>query len=141
MGFATSLQSFNLPSQKDPSSMLAASLEPNMAPSPSATESSSEEYSNTKVTRHRVPFMRANHSRGRKSSALSRPRVSRVPSQLLLVPATVSTQIKSTPHKALRIVQREPGKHPECLFISGRMADVCAALERMALAEQAAQQA
>lgn len=138
MGFATSLQSFNLPSQKDPSSMLAASLEPNTAPSPSATESSSEEYSNAKVTRHRVPFMRANHSRGRKSSALSRPRA---PSQLLLVPATVSTQIKSTPHKALRIVQREPGKHPECLFISGRMADVCAALERMALAEQAAQQA
>lgn len=141
MGFATSLQSFNLPSQKDPSSILAASLEPNMAPSPSATESSYEEYSNAKVTRHRVPFMRANHSRGRKSSALSRPRVSSAPSQLLLVPATLSTQIKSTPHKALRIVQREPGKHPECLFISGRMADVCAALERMALAEQAAQQA
>lgn len=32
---------------------------------------------------------------------------------------------------ALRIVQHHPGEHPECLFISGRMADVCAALERM----------
>lgn len=141
MGFATSLQSFTLPNQKDPSSMLAASLEPNMAPSPSAAESSSEEYSNVKITRHRIPFMRANRSRGRKSSAISRSRASRDPSQLLAVPATVSTQIKSTPHKALRIVQREPSKHPECLFISGRMADVCAALERMALDEQAAQQA
>lgn len=137
MGFATSLQSFNLPSQKDPSSMLAASLEPNTAPSSSATESSSKEYSNVQITRHRIPFMRANRSRGRKSSAISRSRASRDPSQLLAVPA----QIKSTPHKALRIVQHEPGKHPECLFISGRMADVCAALERMALAEQAAPQA
>lgn len=141
MGFATSLQSFNLPSQKDPSSMLAASLEPNTVPSPSAAESSSKEYSNLKITRHRIPFMRANRSRDPKSSAISRSRASRDPSQLLAVPATVSTQIKSTPYKALRIVQHEPGKHPECLFISGRMADVCAALERMALAEQAAPQA
>lgn len=141
MGFATSLQSFKLPDQKDQSPMLVASPEPNTAPSPSAAESSCEEYSSSKVTRHRVPFMRANRSHGRKSSTISRYRASRDPSQLLAVPATVSTQIKSTPHKALRIVQHEPGKHPECLFISGRMADVCAALERMALAEQAAPQA
>lgn len=32
---------------------------------------------------------------------------------------------------ALRIVQNSPREQPECLFISGRMADVCAALERM----------
>ncbi|WP_156920031.1 hypothetical protein [Comamonas composti] len=32
---------------------------------------------------------------------------------------------------ALRIVQRRPVDRPECLLISGRMADVCAALERM----------
>ena len=31
----------------------------------------------------------------------------------------------------LRIVQHSPHEKPECLFISGRMADVCAALERM----------
>ena len=35
----------------------------------------------------------------------------------------------------LKIVQREPRKQPECLLISGRMADVCAALERMACNE------
>lgn len=32
---------------------------------------------------------------------------------------------------ALRIIQHAPQERPECLFISGRMADVCAALERM----------
>ena len=37
----------------------------------------------------------------------------------------------------LKIVQREPRKQPECLLISGRMADVCAALERMARNERA----
>lgn len=36
---------------------------------------------------------------------------------------------------ALRIIQRHPSEQPECLFISGRMADVCAALERMAACE------
>lgn len=39
--------------------------------------------------------------------------------------------------RMLRIVQREPRKQPECLMISGRMADVCAALERMAANERA----
>ena len=37
--------------------------------------------------------------------------------------------------RELKIVQREPRKQPECLTISGRMADVCAALERMACNE------
>ena len=37
--------------------------------------------------------------------------------------------------RQLKIVQREPRKQPECLTISGRMADVCAALERMACNE------
>lgn len=41
--------------------------------------------------------------------------------------------------RVLRIVQREPRKQPECLLISGRMADVCAALERMARNERALQ--
>jgi len=39
--------------------------------------------------------------------------------------------------RMLRIVQREPRNQPECLLISGRMADVCAALERMAANEGA----
>jgi hypothetical protein len=37
----------------------------------------------------------------------------------------------AVPSGRLRIVQHAPGERPECLFISGRMADVCAALERM----------
>ena len=41
----------------------------------------------------------------------------------------------ATTHRQLKIVQREPRKQPECLTISGRMADVCAALERMACNE------
>lgn len=36
---------------------------------------------------------------------------------------------------ALRIIQHHPSEQPECLFISGRMADVCAALERMEASE------
>lgn len=42
----------------------------------------------------------------------------------------------NTQPRLLKIVQREPQKQPECLLISGRMADVCAELERMAGAEQ-----
>ncbi|MEX8193565.1 hypothetical protein [Comamonas guangdongensis] len=41
--------------------------------------------------------------------------------------------------RVLKIVQREPRKQPECLLISGRMADVCAALERMARNEHTLQ--
>lgn len=81
MGFATSLQSFKLPDQKDPSPMLVASPEPNTVPSPSAAESSSKEYSNVKITRHRIRFMRANRSRGPKSSAISHSRASRAPTR------------------------------------------------------------
>lgn len=45
-----------------------------------------------------------------------------LPAQPLAVPAQPSR---------LRIIQRSPQEQPECLFISGRMADVCAALERI----------
>lgn len=41
--------------------------------------------------------------------------------------------------RTLKIVQREPREQPECLLISGRMADVCAELERMARNERALQ--
>ncbi|MBV8248392.1 MAG: hypothetical protein JO200_08055 [Comamonas sp.] len=41
--------------------------------------------------------------------------------------------------RVLKIVQREPRNQPECLLISGRMADVCAALERMARNEHTLQ--
>ena len=39
-------------------------------------------------------------------------------------------------HKQLRIVQREPLQQPARLVISGRMADVCAALENLAAQEK-----
>ena len=59
-------------------------------------------------------------------------------------PALASRPLHAQPDTApqqtppiLKIVQREPRKQPECLLISGRMADVCAALERMARNERA----
>ena len=48
--------------------------------------------------------------------------------------AEEDTTSPATP-RLLKIVQREPRKQPECLLISGRMADVCAALERMERSE------
>ena len=51
----------------------------------------------------------------------------------LLVEDTTQPALQSAPEQpsGLRIIQRSPQEQPECLFISGRMADVCAALERL----------
>ncbi|MDR0215225.1 MAG: hypothetical protein LBJ15_14620 [Comamonas sp.] len=54
-------------------------------------------------------------------------------------PLQTGSGAPSTAPHILKIVQREPRKQPECLLISGRMADVCAALERMARNERAMQ--
>ena len=141
MGFATSLQSFNRLNLKGLPSMLATNLESHTtAASAAAPESSSTESQVPRAIRISVPFMRANRSRGRKNSATLRSKASSE-AALQLLPATDAALAVAAPHRALKIVQREPRKQPECLFISGRMADVCAALERLALAEQAAQQA
>lgn len=68
----------------------------------------------------------------RRNSATRSGKTAASPAQrelpLQLPPAPESLQLK--------IVQREPQKQPECLLISGRMADVCAALERLAKTEQ-----
>lgn len=56
----------------------------------------------------------------------------------MALPLQHSDQAPTEP-RTLKIVQREPRKQPECLLISGRMADVCAALERMARNERALQ--
>jgi hypothetical protein len=72
--------------------------------------------------------MRRSRSRRRTAPASS-------PSAQMALPLQAEAPCKQ-PHM-LRIVQREPRKQPECLMISGRMADVCAALERMAAHESA----
>lgn len=53
--------------------------------------------------------------------------------QLILPLQPAQPALQATPElpSGLRIIQRSPQEQPECLFISGRMADVCAALERM----------
>src|SRR5256885_15231623 len=53
--------------------------------------------------------------------------------QLILPLLPTQPALQSAPERpsGLRIIQRSPQEQPECLFISGRMADVCAALERM----------
>ena len=53
----------------------------------------------------------------------------------LALPWLIEEAPVATAPRQLKIVQREPRKQPECLTISGRMADVCAALERMACNE------
>ena len=57
----------------------------------------------------------------------------------LALPWLIEEAPVATAPRELKIVQREPRKQPECLTISGRMADVCAALERMALNEHVQQ--
>lgn len=76
-------------------------------------------------------------SKARRRSQQRRGKASRQPdhgeAQLLLPlqPAHAPAQAAPGQPSDLRIIQRSPQDQPECLFISGRMADVCAALERM----------
>jgi len=79
--------------------------------------------------------MRANRGRSRLGNRVLHPRT-------LATTSPITAEAVPPPSaRLLKIVQREPRKQPECLLISGRMADVCAALERMVLNEQAARQA
>ena len=61
------------------------------------------------------------------------------PSPRLSLPLQTDADAALATARTLKIVQREPSKQPECLLISGRMADVCAALENMARNERAMQ--
>lgn len=164
MGFATSLQSLTRLSLKvlpfaSATSLRFESSTINSIKSSQATEPepasfipSSFETEEFKLTHTSIPFMRANRSR-RRSSISNGSRVNSkakanaaiitatqlplalppqaAPAAVLSAPAATTLQVK--------ILQREPRKQPECMYISGRMADVCAALERMALNEQALQ--
>lgn len=91
-----------------------------------------------KLTHTSIPVMRANRSRRRSTGARvnNKAKAKTASAQLTLA---LPAEAPPTVTRQLKILQREPRKQPECMFISGRMADVCAALERMALNEQAQQ--
>lgn len=69
----------------------------------------------------------------RRSRPRRRTATAAIPAAQMVLP--LQAEPACSQPRALRIVQREPSKQPECLMISGRMADVCAALERMAARE------
>lgn len=71
----------------------------------------------------------------RRSRSRRRATAPAVPSAQMPLPLEAAPACSQP--RMLRIVQREPRNQPECLLISGRMADVCAALERMAANEGA----
>ena len=78
-------------------------------------------------------------SRTRSSSRQQPAHKAAVDEAQLCLPFTQEADKEEQAVRTLKIVQREPRKQPECLLISGRMADVCAALERMARNERALQ--
>ena len=139
MGFATSLQALTRLTLKSLPATL--SLNANFS-SDDASETAAEHVSSTtnrpKAKQIGIPVMRANRSRSRLGSKTLPPQVFAATPELQSPIADQSMQAASP--RLLKIVQREPRKQPECLLICGRMADVCAALERMALHEQTAPQ-
>jgi len=139
MGFATSLQALTRLTLKSLPATL--SLNPNFS-SDDASETAAEHVSFTtnrpKAKQIGIPVIRANRSRSRLGSKTLPPQVFAATPELQSPIADQSMQAASP--RLLKIVQREPRKQPECLLICGRMADVCAALERMALHEQTAPQ-
>lgn len=139
MGFAASLQSLTHLSIKMLPSNLGASTNDSDGLHPGGTplKPGSFEADGFRLTHSSVPVIRANRTRRRSTT----PRISNKPkadtssAQLpLTMPAKAAAE---TAPRQLKIVQREPRMQPERLFISGRMADVCAALERMTLDSQA----
>lgn len=139
MGFATSLQTLTRLTLKSLPATL--SLNQNFG-SDDASKAAAEPVSLTtnrpKAKQISIPVMRANRGRSRLGSNTLYPQAFAAPPELQSLVTDESTQAASP--RLLKIVQREPRKQPECLLICGRMADVCAALERMALHEQTAPQ-
>lgn len=139
MGFATSLQALTRLTLKSLPATL--SLNPNFS-SDDASKAAAEHVSFTtnrpKAKQISIPVIRANRSRSRLGSKTLPPQVFAATPELHSPIADQSMQAASP--RLLKIVQREPRRQPECLLICGRMADVCAALERMALHEQTAPQ-
>ena len=150
MGFAASLQSLTrlslkvLPFAPPASLNFKASTQTLSSDSHDAAEEpaplipSSFEPEGFKLTHTSIPVMRANRSRRRNTSTRvnNKAKANAASAQLLLA---LPAEAAPAATRQLKILQREPRKQPECIFISGRMADVCAALERMALNEQAQQ--
>lgn len=150
MGFAASLQSLTRLSLKvlpfappaslsfNASAQTLSSDASHTAEEPPPFIPSSFEPEGFKLTHTSIPVMRANRSRRRNTSARvnSKAKTNTHSAQL---PLALPAEAGSAATRQLKIVQREPRKQPECMFISGRMADVCAALERMTLNEQAQQ--
>jgi hypothetical protein len=138
MGFATSLQALTRLTLKGQPATL--SLNPNFS-SDDASEAAAEPVSFTtnrpKAKQISIPC----HARqprpqsSRQQYALS----SGLCSDTRAAIANNRRVEQAASPRLLKIVQREP-QQPECLLICGRMADVCAALERMALHEQTAPQ-
>ena len=150
MGFAASLQSLTrlslkvLPFAPPASLNFKASTQTLSSDSHDTAEEtaplipSSFEPEGFKLTHTSIPVMRANRSRRRNTSTRvnNKAKANTASPQLsLALPAEAAPAAT----RQLKILQREPRKQPECIFISGRMADVCAALERMTLNEQTQQ--
>ncbi len=139
MGFATSLQTLTRLTLKSLPATL--SLSPNFS-SDDASKAAAEPVSLTsnrpKAKQISIPVMRANRGRSRLGSKTLYPQAIAATPELQSLVTDESGQAAAP--RLLKIVQREPRKQPECLLICGRMADVCAALERMALHEQTAPQ-
>ena len=90
------------------------------------------------TTYSNVFTMRKSRTRSSGRSKSTRKAAAASEDTQLTLPLQHSESASAGP-RTLKIVQREPRKQPECLLISGRMADVCAALERMARNEHALQ--
>ena len=139
MGFATSLQTLTRLTLKSLPATL--SLNPNFS-SDDASKAAAEPVSLTsnrpQAKQISIPVMRANRGRSRLGSKTLYPQAIAATPELQSLVTDESRQAAAP--RLLKIVQREPRKQPECLLICGRMADVCAALERMALHEQTAPQ-
>ena len=129
MGFATPLLSLTRLSLK----VFPAALSANSSLLAPCAQDEQADFSN-----HYPNVFTMRKSSNRRTSRRSAGRASgsrQNNSAQLALPWLIEEAPVATAPRQLKIVQREPRKQPECLTISGRMADVCAALERMACNE------
>ena len=126
MGFAAPLLSLTRLSLKVFPAALSASTSRHSSCAQDEPQDFSNHYPNVFTMRKSSKRQTGRRSAGRSGSA------NQTSGAQLNLPwlAEDETTSPATP-RLLKIVQREPRKQPECLLISGRMADVCAALERM----------
>ena len=127
MGFATPLLSLTRLSLKVFPAALSANNNRLSSTAQNEQADFSNHYSNVFTMRKSSKRQTSRRGAGRAISA------NQTSSDQLSLPwlADEETTTPAAAPRLLKIVQREPRKQPECLLISGRMADVCAALERM----------